>query len=99
MNFCVVILILKMKENRQHFCILCFIISRKVNTQLKCRKRFVQCVEKVLCHITDRTRQKWFAEFCPGDFSLDDAPQLCKPVEGDSNQIETLTENTQCYIT
>ena len=29
------------------FSILCFIISRKVKTQLKHKKQFVQCVEKV----------------------------------------------------
>ena len=31
------------------------------------------------------------------DFSLDDAPWLGRPVEVDSNQIETLIENNQCY--
>ena len=41
--------------------------------------------------------QKWFAKFCAGDFSLDNAPQLGRPVEVDSNQIETLIENNQCY--
>ena len=51
MNFCVAILILKMEENKQHFwCIMLlhFIISRKVKMQLKCKKRFVQCMEQVL---------------------------------------------------
>ena len=33
------------------------------------------------------------------DFSLDDAPWLDKPDEVDSNQIETLIENNQCYTT
>ena len=33
------------------------------------------------------------------DFSLDDAPLLGRPVEVDSNQIETLIENNQCYAT
>ena len=36
--------------------------------------------------------QKWFAKFCAGDFLLDDAPQSGRPVEVDSNQIETLTK-------
>ena len=31
------------------------------------------------------------------DFSLDDAPLLGRPVEVDSNQIETLIESNQCY--
>ena len=42
--------------------------------------------------VTDRTCQKWFEKFHAGDFLLDDAPQLCRPVEVDSDQIETLIE-------
>ena len=49
--------------------------------------------------MTVGTCQKWFAEFRVGDFSLDDAPQSDRPVEVDSFQIKTLTENNQCYIT
>ena len=41
--------------------------------------------------------QKWFEKFCAGDFSLDDAPQLGRPVEVDSDQVETLIENNQRY--
>ena len=41
--------------------------------------------------------QKWSAKFCAGDFSLDDAPELGRPVEVDRDQIETLIENNQCY--
>ena len=40
--------------------------------------------------VTDRTCQKWLVKFCAGDFSLDDAPWSGRPVEVDSNQIETL---------
>ena len=47
MNFYVAILILKKKSNI--FSILCFSISRELKMQMKCKKkRFVQCVEKVL---------------------------------------------------
>ena len=42
--------------------------------------------------VTDETCQKWFAKFRVGDFSLDNAPQLGRPVEVDSDQIETLIE-------
>ena len=45
--------------------------------------------------VTDTTCQKWFAKFHAGDFSLDNAPRSGRPVEIDSNQIETLTENNQ----
>ena len=41
--------------------------------------------------------QKWFVKFHAGDFSLDNAPWLGRPVEVDSNQIETLIENNQHY--
>ena len=47
-DFCVAILILKTEEKSNFFSILCCIISRKVKTQPKCKKRFVQCMEKVL---------------------------------------------------
>ena len=40
---------------------------------------------------------KWFAKFPAGDFSLDDAPRSGRPVEGDSDQIETFIENNQRY--
>ena len=49
--------------------------------------------------MTDIMCHKWFAKFCAGDFSLDDAPQPSRPVEVDSNQNETLIENNQCYTT
>ena len=41
--------------------------------------------------------QKWFAKFLAGDFSLDDAPQLGRPVEVGSDQVETFIENNQHY--
>ena len=37
------------------------------------------------------------AKFLPGDFSLDDALRLGRPVEVDSDQIETVIENNQRY--
>ena len=42
--------------------------------------------------------QNWFAKFHAGDSSLDGAPQLGRPIEADSDQIETLIENNQHYI-
>ena len=46
--------------------------------------------------VTDWTCQKWFAKFHTGDFSLDDAPRSGRPVDVDSDQIETLPESNQC---
>ena len=42
--------------------------------------------------VTGWAWQKWFAKFHAGDFLLDNAP---RPVEADSDQIETLIENSQ----
>ena len=47
--------------------------------------------------VTDWMCQKWFAKFHAGDFLLDDAPWSGRPDEVDSDQIETLIENNQCY--
>ena len=41
--------------------------------------------------------QKWFLKFHAEDFSLDNAPQSSRPAETDSDQIQTLIENNQCY--
>ena len=47
--------------------------------------------------MSDGTCQKLFAKFRAGDFLLANAPQMGRPVEAGSNQIETLIENNQCY--
>ena len=39
--------------------------------------------------VTDGTCQKWFVKFCAGDFSLNNAPRLGRPVVADRDQIET----------
>ena len=43
--------------------------------------------------------QKWFVKFHAVDVSVDNAPQLGSLVEVDSDQIEKLIENNQCYTT
>ena len=40
---------------------------------------------------------KWFAKFHAGGISPDDTPHSGGPVQVDGDQIETLTENNQCY--
>ena len=45
--------------------------------------------------MTNQMYQKQFVKFLAGDFSLDDAPWLGRPIEVDSDQIETLIENNQ----
>ena len=59
-------------------------------------------IQKKICAVygegavTDWMCQKWFAKFSAGAFSMDNVPWLDRPVEVDSNQIETLLENNQC---
>ena len=65
--------------------------------QLKCKKK--NCAVYGEGAVTDQTCPKWFVKFCAGDFSLDDAPRSDRPVEVDSDQMETLTENNQHYTT
>ena len=47
--------------------------------------------------VTDWTCQKWLAQFCAGDFLMDDAPPSGRPAKVDSNHIKTLIENSQYY--
>ena len=48
--------------------------------------------------VTDQIYHKWFVKLRAGDFSLDDALQLGRLADVDSNEIETWIENSQCYI-
>ena len=41
--------------------------------------------------------QKRFVKFCAAGFLLDHAPQSGRPVEANSDEIETLIESIQCY--
>ena len=49
--------------------------------------------------VTDWTCLKWFGKLYAGDFLLDDVPQSGRPHEVAGNQIKTLIENNQHYIT
>ena len=88
MDFCVAILILKMEGNMEHFWPVLLYYFKKGKTATETQKRIsAVCGEGA---VTDQMCQKWFVKFRAGDFSLDDAPRLGKPVEADSGQIKTL---------
>ena len=93
----VVILILKMEEKKQHFWHIMLYYFQKGKNATEMQKKI--CAVYGEGTGTDRTCQKWFAKFCAGDFSLNIEPQSGRPVEVDSNQIETLIENSQPYTT
>ena len=94
-SFCVAILTLKMEEKEQYFWHIMLYYFKKGKNATETQKKV--CAVYGEGAVTDQTCQKWFAKFRDGDFSLDDAPWLGRPVEVDSDQIETLIENNQCY--
>ena len=79
-----------------NFGTLCFVISRKVKTTEKQKKICAVYAEGA---VTNWTCQKWFVKFQAEGFLQDNAQWLGRPVEVDSDQIETLIENNQHYIT
>ena len=96
MNICVVILILKMEENKQHFWHIMLYYFKKGQNTMKAHKKIVQYVEKVLRLIK---YVESVANFRAGDFSLDNSPHWGRPVESDRDQIKMWIENNQCYTT
>ena len=94
-NFCVAILILKMEEDTQHFWHIMLYYFKKGKKVAEMQKKTYAVYREGA--VTDRMCQKWFAKFRAGDFSLDDAPRLGRPVEVDSDQIKTLNEYNQRY--
>ena len=71
-NFCVAILILKMEEKKQHFQHIMLYYFKKGKSATVMHKKI--CAVYGEGAVTDRRCQKWFAKFCVGDFSLDNAP-------------------------
>ena len=83
-----------MEENKQHFQHIVLYYFKKGKNLSEMQKDIAVYGEGA---VIGGTCQKWFAKFCAGDFSLDDAPWSGRPVEVDSDQIETLIENHQHY--
>ena len=80
-------LILKMEENMQHFWhVMLYYFKKGKNTTEMQKNICVVCGEGA---VTGLTHQKWFVKFCAEDFPLDEAPWSGRPLEVNSNQIET----------
>ena len=86
-----------MEEKKQHFWHIMLYYFKKGKNTTEAQKKI--CVVYGEGAVTDRMCQKWFVKFRAGDFSLDNAPRSGRPVEVDSDQIETLIENNQPYTT
>ena len=72
-NYCTVILILKMKEDMQHFWHIMFYYYKKGKNATEITHKKDSCsVWKGA--VTEGTCQKWFVKFPAGGFLLDDAP-------------------------
>ena len=93
MNFCVAILILKIKENKQHFQHIMLYYFMKGKNTIEVQKRNCSVCGKG--SVTDWKCHRWFVKARAGGFSLDDAPQSGRAAEVDSDQFETLIESSQ----
>ena len=96
-NFCVAILILKMEKKKEHFLHIMLYYFKKGKNAAEIHEKI--CAVHGEGAVTDGTCQKWFAKIRSGDFWLDNAPWLGRPVEVDSDRIKTITENNQRYTT
>ena len=83
------------EDGRKHFRHIMLYYFRKGKNVTKIQKKI--CAVYGEGAVTDQTCQKWFAKCRAGDFLLDEAPRSGRPVEVDSDQMETLTENNQRY--
>ena len=90
-------LILNMEENMQHFQHIMLYYFKKGESTTEMQTKI--CAVYGEGAVTDGMCHKWFVKFHAGDSSLDNSPRLGRPVEVDSDQIETVTENNQCYTT
>ena len=70
-----------MEENTQHFQHIMLYYFKKGKNATEMQKKICAVYGKGI--VTDQMCQKWFAKFHAGDFSLDDAPRLGRPVEVD----------------
>ena len=86
-----------MEEKKQHFWHIMLYYFKKGKNATETQKR--ACAVYGEGAVTDQTCQKWFAKFCARDFSLNNVPWSGRPVEVDSNQIETIIKNDQRYTT
>ena len=86
-----------MEEIKQHFRHIMLYYLKKGKNATEMHKKISALYGEGA--VTDRTCQNWFAKFRAGDFSLDEAPRLGRPVEVDSDQIKAIFENNQCYTT
>ena len=80
----------------QHFQHIMLYYFKKGKNATETKKICAVCGEGAVTDIVCQKRFS-FSKFCAQDFGLDDAPQLGRPVEVNSDQIETLIENNQCY--
>ena len=80
---------------KQYFVHIMFYYFKKGENTTEMQKQI--CAVYGEAAVTDQTCSKWLAKFHAGDFSLDNASWLGRPVEVDSDQISILIENIQCY--
>ena len=68
-----------MEEKKQHFQHMMLYYFKKGKNTIEMQKKI--CAVYGEGAVTDWMRQKWFAKYHAGDFSLDDAPRSGRQVE------------------
>ena len=86
-----------MEENKQHIWHIMLYYFKKGKNATEMQRKKKICAVYREGDVTNQMCQKLFVKFGAGDFSLENAPWSGRAVEVDSNQIETLIENNQCY--
>ena len=76
-----------MEEKRQHFQHIRLYYFKKGKNSTETQRKI--CAVYGEGAVTDQMCQKWFARFRARDLLLDDVPRWGRPVEVDSDQIET----------
>ena len=84
-----------MEDKKQHFWHIMLYYFKKGKKATEMQKK--TCAVYGKGAVTDQTCRKWFGKFHAGNFSLADVPWLGRPVEVDSDPIETLIENNQQF--
>ena len=96
-NFCAAILTLKMEENTQHFChIMLYYIKKGKKTTETQRKDWCSLWKRCCDGLNV---SKVVSEVVCSRFLAGQCPMVGRPVEVDSKQVETLTENIQQHTT
>ncbi|GFT83159.1 histone-lysine N-methyltransferase SETMAR [Trichonephila clavipes] len=86
-----------MENDKQHFQHILLFYYRKGKNAVQARKKLTDVYGEGV--LTVRQCQNWFAKFRSGNFDVEDAPRLGRPVEADKDVIKALVDANQRLTT